>query len=303
MQKSVISLVGFQSIPSIEQYLKDFPDMHVELSYKMNRQFLDEVAPLVSGRVASVHACCPQEPLFPNFGSHDTEVLKTSYTSIEESFRTASRFQADIVVLHPGYATDFSIPSENQKRKQLLDNPSFRPYIFKEEGSICSPSYPHSDVYRSHSDQASKELPKVAILGKKYGVRLAVENLNPRVGYLFQTPEEMVSLTKENADLFLCLDVGHLWISSCLYGFDYFAGLKAILDTQRVINCHLHANSSNIASQTYVDSHHSLDRYGFPYEKVVSILLETEANLVLETVEDPGRNTQLLTSLLKKTAR
>lgn len=298
MQKRVISLVGFKSALAIGQYLSAFPEMHVELSYKMDKQFLDEVAPLVSGRVASVHACCPLEPIFPNFGSHDKEVLETSYKAVEESFKTAYRFQADVLVLHPGYVTDLAIPSDNKKRQMLLSDPSFQAYVFKEEGSICFPSYPLSDVYRSHAKQATAELKKVALLGKKYGVRLAVENLNPRVGYLFQTPEEMVALTTEHADIFLCLDVGHLWISSCLYEFDYFAGLKRILDTGRVINCHLHSNSSSKPEGIFADDHHSLDKHGFPYEEVVSTLVQSKANLVLETVENPQQNTALLIRLM-----
>lgn len=301
MQKQVISLVGFTRTPAIREYLDEFPDMSVELSYKMDRQFLDEVAPLVEGRVASVHACCPHEPIFPNFGSHDKEVLQASYKAVEESFKTAFRFQASIVVLHPGYVTDLAIPSDNKRREALLADPSFRPYVFKQQGSICLSNYPNSDVYQRHAQQARGELPKVAQLGKKYGVRLAVENLNPRVGYLFQTPQEMVALTHENPDLFLCLDVGHLWISSCLYGFDYFAGLRTILETQRVINCHLHANSSQAVTEQYADDHHSLDKYGFPYEEVVSLLLETDANLVLETVENPRENTMLLKALMQNT--
>lgn len=300
MQKKVLSLVGFHSPKEIQGYLDEFSDMQVELSYKMDRQFLEDVAPLLSGRVASVHACCPQEPIFPNFGSHDPDVLKESYRAVEESFMTASRFHADVLVLHPGYVTDFAIPSDNQKRKALLADPSFLPYVYKKEGSICSPSYPQTDVYRSHAKQARQELHKVALMGKEYGVRLAVENLNPRVGYLFQLPDEMVGLVEENPELYLCLDVGHLWISSCLYGFDYFAGLKTILDTQRVINCHLHSNSSNRDAHEYSDDHHSLDKNGFPYEKVLETLLGTGANLVLETVENPRQNTLLLKALMEK---
>lgn len=300
MQKRVLSLVGFHTAAEMQEILGEFPDMQVELSYKMGKQFLAEVEPLVSGRVASVHACCPQEPIFPNFGSHDQEVLQASYKAVEESFRTAFRFQADVVVLHPGYVTDFAIPSDNQKRKELLSDTSFQPYVFKEEGSICFPSYLQTEVYRSHAKQAKGELKNVASIGKLYGVRLAVENLNPRVGYLFQTPEEMVSLVEENHGLFLCLDVGHLWISSCLYGFDYFSGLKTILDTGRVINCHLHSNRSNRLAQEYSDDHHSLDKHGFPYEKVVATLLGSGANLVLETVENPRQNVMLLNTIIEK---
>ncbi|NBK20630.1 MAG: hypothetical protein EOM68_01230 [Spirochaetia bacterium] len=300
MQKKVISLSGFCSFFEIEHYLQRFPEMNVELSYHMSANFLHEVTPLIRGKVASVHACCPHEPIFPNFGSHDKEVLQASYKAVEESFKTAFRFQASIVVLHPGYVTDLAIPSDNKRREALLADPSFRPYVFKQQGSICLSSYPNSDVYQRHAQQARGELPKVAQLGKKYGVRLAVENLNPRVGYLFQTPQEMVALTHENPDLFLCLDVGHLWISSCLYGFDYFAGLRTILETQRVINCHLHANSSQAVTEQYADDHHSLDKYGFPYEEVISLLHAYGANLVLETIENPVENTGLLITLLEQ---
>lgn len=300
MQKNVLSLVGFSSFCEIETYGKTYPDMAFELSYKMSKKFLQEVTPLISGKVASVHACCPQEPIFPNFGSHDEKVLEASFSAVERSFRTARQFKAETVVLHPGYVTDVAIPSDNKRRQALLDDPSFSPYVFKEEGSICYPSYPQSEVYRSHADQARKNLKLVVSLGKEYGIRLAVENLNPRVGYLFQTPEEMISLIHVDPELFICLDVGHLWISSCLYGFDYFSALEAILATGRVINCHLHGNSSNKEHNIYSDDHHSLSKYGFPYERVVRTLVGTQANLVLETVEDPYENTELLLALTER---
>lgn len=298
MQKKVLSLVGFKQSSAIQEYLDEFPDMYVELSYKMDKEFLEEVAPLLTGRVASVHACCPLEPTFPNFGSYDTEVLEASFTTIEKSFKTAQRFGADILVLHPGYSTDFAIPSDNQRRKELLDDPSFHPYIFKEEGSISSPSYPDSPVYQKHFLQTEIALVRVAQMGKKYGVRLAAENLNPRVGYLCQTPQDMISLIQGNPDLSICLDVGHLWISSCLYGFDYFAAIQTLLDTGRVITCHLHSNSSQQEAAVFADDHHSLDKHNFPYEQVLTMLQGTGANLVLETIENPRENTLLLSRLL-----
>lgn len=299
MPKIAISLAGFHSFAEIERYLQQFPEIYVELSYHMSEEFLQEVTPLIRGRVASVHACCPQELLFPNFGSHDAVVLQASLEAVEVSLQTANRFGAEVLVLHPGYVTDLEVPSDSKKRLELLDDPLFAPYVFKKEGSICHPSYPHSDVYRYHAEQAVKELANVARLGKQYGVRLAVENLNPRVGYLFQTPDEMLSLTLDNPDLCICLDVGHLWISSCLYGFDYFEGMQAILQTQRVIHSHLHANSSNRLNHIYSDDHQSLDAYGFPYKKVVSLLHASGANLVLETMENPVENTELLNALLE----
>jgi sugar phosphate isomerase/epimerase len=179
MQKQVMSLVGFSSASEIAAYKAAFPHMHYELSYKMSEQLLSEVKPMLAGRIASVHACCPSLPIFPNFGSHDEHVIAESYDAICKSFETARSCNADIVVLHPGYVCDWAMPSSNAARKKLLDDPSFSQYIVHPDGAICGADYPNQDIYRYHAIQAFKELGHVAQVAKSYGVKLAVENLNP----------------------------------------------------------------------------------------------------------------------------
>lgn len=293
MQKQVMSLVGFSSASEISAYKTAFPSMYYELSYKMSKQLLSEVRPMLAGCIASVHACCPSLPIFPNFGSFDPAVLAESYDAILQSFETARSCKAEIVVLHPGYVCDSSMPSSNAARKKLLDGPSFSPYIVHADGAICGADYPKQEVYRSHAAQAFKELKNVAQLAKSYGVKLAVENLNPRVGYLFQTPQEMEQLA-ELEDVYLCLDVGHLWISSFVYGFPYLPAIQQILATQKVVNCHLHSNATDAHVQHYSDDHHTFDKYGFPARQVLELLFASDANLVLEMVEDFGYNTHYL---------
>ncbi len=293
MQKQVMSLVGFSSAVEIAAYKAAFPHMHYELAYTMSRMLLSEVVPMLSGSIASVHACCPSLPIFPNFGSHDPSVLAESYDAIIQSFETAQSCNADIVVLHPGYVSDWSMPSSNATRKKLLDDPVFSKYIAHADGAICNSDYPNQEVYRYHASQAIQELENVARIAKSYGVRLAVENLNPRVGYLFQTPWEMEQLAALR-DVYLCLDVGHLWISSFVYEFPYLPAIQRILATGKVVNCHLHSNATNASKNRFSDDHHTFDKHGFPARQVLELLVETSANLVLETVEEFDYNTLYL---------
>ncbi len=295
----IISLVGFKTTAEVASYLEQVSDARFELSYKMDRTFLDEVTPLIEGRVVSAHACCPAQPIFPNFASYDPAVLQESFEAVEHTATTCKAYGATIMVLHPGYVTDSAIPAANKERQHLLDDPSFEPYIWVRDGAICRADYPDSAVYRRHAVQATRQLVQVAALVASYGVRLAVENLNPRVAYLFQKPEEMVALTDSCDDIFLCLDVGHLYIASAVYGFDYFEGLKSILATGRVINCHLHANTTDKGQGRYRDDHHTIDRHGFPIEETLSLVLQYKTNLVLETVEDPVYNSRRLIALLE----
>ncbi len=296
----IISLVGFHSADEVARYLDAVPTARFELSYKMSASFLEQLEPLIEGRVVSSHACCPAEPIFPNFASSDEAVIAQSYEAIERTLATCSRYGAAIMVLHPGYVTDFAIPSENKARKALLESPAFAPYIAFDDGAICRTDYPDSPVYRRHALIATDHLVRVGQLCRSYGVRLAVENLNPRVAYLFQRPEEMVTLTKESEDIFLCLDVGHLYIASAVYGFDYYVAIETILATGRVVSCHLHANSTLKEEGRFRDDHHTIDAHRFPIEETLALLAASGANLVLETVEDPVYNSRLLVDLVGK---
>lgn len=298
MHKVVTSLVGFKSVEDVANYAKMFPAMQYELSYKMDQDFLSAVHSYIQGKVASVHACCPALPIFPNFGSYDPQVLDQSYDAVRKSLQTAKQYGADILVLHPGYVTDASIPAGNKQRKILLDDPVFSPYVGKKEGSICKVDYPKQEVYKHHAKKAFEELVSVADLAASYNVRLAVENLNPRVGYLFQTPGEMIELACSSPNFYLCLDVGHLWISSAVYGFDYFQAIKAILQTNKVVNCHLHSNATSREYDVYSDDHHSFTKHSFPARQIISSLLDSEANLTLETIEELEKNTTELLDLL-----
>ena len=99
-------------------------------------------------------------------------------------------------------------------------------YVWSQGGSICAPGYCESAEYRLHREEATANLAEAARLCADEGIELAVENLNPRVTYLFQLPAELVRLVHALPQLRLCVDLGHLWISSLVHGFDFLRGLR-----------------------------------------------------------------------------
>ncbi len=298
----VMSLVVMDSRADVEGYLAGLEAgglgdrARFELAYTMQPKLLDELEPLISGRVPSLHAYCPATRYFPNFASADPAVIAESFSDMDATLDTALRFGAGIVVLHSGYVTDSPMPASYKERRSLLDRPEFVQDIRHADGAICGPEYNQTDKYRRYAARTMENLAELAQRFEKSGVRVAAENLNPRVGYLFHTPEEMVEIASIHPNLGICLDVGHLYISSFAYGFDYLDGLRAVVSTGKVLTCHLHSNSSS--PSRFRDDHHSIDRNDFPIRQVLDILVPSGANLVLELLEEPLRNDLLLRGLL-----
>lgn len=296
--RSAVSLVGMKSVGELKTYIDEMgADARFELSYTMSAEFLEEVRPLVQGKVLSVHSCCPATDYFPNLASADPEVAKQSFADMEATHATAIDFGAKIVVLHAGYVTDLAMPSSYAARKEVLSRPEFLEGIRYADGAICGPGYCTSPRYIRHAQLAKERLVALARNYSGKGLRLAVENLNPRSGYLFHTPGEMVDLAALDSELWLCLDIGHLYIASFAYGFDFIEGVREIAGTGKVATCHLHANTSG--PERFKDDHKSLDYGSFPFEQVLKILVSSKANLVVESVQDLARNTSIVQRALK----
>jgi len=298
MARIALSLVGMRSRGELAAYLGQAGSAsRFELSYKMTPEFLDSIESDIKGKVLSVHACCPETEYFPNFASLDPEVVERSFRDMDATLETALRFGASIVVLHAGYATDLAMPSTFRDRSVLLGRDEFKADIRYAEGAICGPEYIHTEAYLRYAATAKQHLVSLAARFAVRGVRLAVENLNPRVAYLFHAPEEMVELAALHPDLHLCLDVGHLYISSFVYGFDFLDGVAKVMETGKVATTHIHSNPSGPGR--FFDVHDSVDRHGFPIGDVLEILIRSNANMVIEAVEEPVRNTMLLREYLR----
>jgi len=295
-----ISLVGFPNAASVKAFIDAWPYARFELAYNMSESFLKEVTPILAGRVVSVHSCCPLESFFPNFASYDAEIIEKSHTMLRRSVSTSLEFGVPNVVLHPGYATDCLIPSEVHERMALLEAGIFKDYVGRAEGSIARSDYTVMSAYRKRFESMQKEL---AQLGRSFsgkGLHLAVENLNPRAGYMCMTAEEMIEIASI-PDVYLCLDVGHLWISHLVFGFSFPAAIERIMATGKVVSCHLHSNASG-QNGVLEDSHDDFDANGFPCKMIIDCIKESGANMVLETLNHPVYNAQVLFHLLEESA-
>lgn len=293
MKKKAISLVGFKSRDEIASFVSQYPDARFELSYNMSGDFLEEVSPLISGRVISLHACSPLEPFFPNFGSEDPEVISESEAMLMRSAETALRYGADIMVLHSGYLTDQRVSSDYAGRARLMKGPEFQEYIGRQEGYIARGDILDTKGYRRHFSTMVGHVAAVSERLRTMGITLAVENLNPRAGYLFMQPSEISDFPE---DIRFCLDVGHLWISRFVFGFDFLPAVEQLLASGRVVSLHLHSNPSD--GRILEDSHGDFNAKDFPAEEIVRLAADLPVNLVLETVRNPVENAIFLDGLL-----
>jgi sugar phosphate isomerase/epimerase len=284
-----------------------------ELGYEWNVDS-PSLAPILRGAVVSVHAPCPRSPFFPNLGSRDPPVRRRSLEDIRTSAETAAEFGAGFVVLHPGYTLDIAVPLDADRRYATLARYTGgeERFIWSRGGSICAPGYCESATYRSHREVAVANLSEALRVCTDEGVGLAVENLNPRVGYLFQLPAELVGVVHALPRLRICVDLGHLWIASLVHGFDFLSGLRAILATGRVASAHIHDNDSQLGRREvrgvvdappegsrFVDDHLALGRGTIPIAAAVQQLKRAGVGiLVVETRDPPLESVRRLMRML-----
>jgi sugar phosphate isomerase/epimerase len=308
---TAISLTGFRDPGEVQAFISQAEEQGLrplfELSYNLNEEFLTELCRLrgfCSGRVVSVHAPCPSRTYFPNLGSFDPEVAGESLRTIAESARTAARFGAANLVLHPGYTFDEPVHLDSRRRLTVLEQRlrAKQGWIQISEGSICSPEYCGSEEYRSHLSQAVANLKRAASLCRREGVSLCAENMNPRVTYLFQTPGDLLALCAANGGIRICLDLGHLWLSSLVHGFDYLGAVEELCRSGRVVTTHIHDNRSTLGENTLlVDEHRDIGGGNVPLAAAVALISRhARSALVAETVTAPLENLSALIRLAKE---
>lgn len=293
-----LSLVGLRGVEEIEALAAQEPELLFELSYRMRQEELDALHPVLEHRVLSLHATCPHSRFFPNFASDDPSVLARSMHDMHQSMLMARRFHASILVLHPGYLCEEAMPSDNAARLALLSKPMFQRHVAVKEGSICDREYVHSDEYRRAMDRLERHIAEVARMCGDEGIALAVENLNPRSGYLCMTQEDFVRLSQV-PHLRFCLDVGHLWIAHHAFHFDFFAAMRGMLATGKVVTCHLHANPCD--GTIWIDRHGDLDAFPlFPIREILHVIASAPVNCILETVDHPRHNISVFKQFLSE---
>ena len=286
-----ISLVGIGSPEEVLAIRRRFPDACFELPY--NLRSLDGMAEAASGRIASLHSLCPRRDFFPNFASDDDAVVSWSSEEMMKDAMTARQLGASVLVLHPGYLIPSLVPSEKNARLRLMESGELDRFVGISSGSICREDYISRPEYRAAFERMLPNLRELSDRLEKMGIILAVENLNPRAGYMLVHPDEMVEIA-ERTKLHFALDIGHLHVSAERFGLDFLHSLERILSTGRIVTTHLHSNPSDRKKGIFLDSHQSLDGFSMPWKDALSMIENSGANMMLETVEDPMHNLELL---------
>ena len=301
-----ISLAGFRAVEEVRTFQDASRselghDPLFELSYTLHEPFLRGIS-FLRGRVLSVHAPCPGAGFFPNLGSRDAAVRRDALEAIRRSAGTAALFGARLVVLHPGYTLDEAVPVDTVRR--LADLASLpdeeQRQVWLPAGSICRRGYCETAGYRLHLEQAIDGLRAADSVCRAEGIELAVENLNPRITYIFQLPSELVELARALPSIRLCVDIGHLWISSLAHGFDFAQGLEEILATGRVRSAHIHDNASRLVPAPALgDDHAPIGSGTVPVREALGRMLRAAVPaLIVETTTLPLENTRRTLSLL-----
>ncbi len=303
--KTGISLVSLHTPEEVREFSNswyrrkgNYPQF--ELSYHMDSKILKDVS-FIKGMVLSSHAPCPGGQYLPNFGSRDTSVIRDSFDSLKLSVDTAASFGGEILVLHAGYTLDSHVFTTYPERKKVLEEYEKQSsYLLLKEGSICKPDYVFSVEYKIHMKETIKNLKEAADICADKGVKLAVENLNPRLTYLFQIPEDFIRMTEEINNIFICIDIGHLWISSLVHNFDYFKALQLLTSTGRVVSVHIHDNTSiNGSIPHYSDDHGSIGTGNVPVNESILLLVKnSSANFIVEASSNPLINLEMLDSMV-----
>lgn len=298
MKDRGLSLFGLKTLKDIEKVVQARPDVKFEISYNMSAQLISSAMPFLKERVLSLHACCPMTDTYPNFATKDDSVLELSFIAVRKSIETSVRLGARIMVLHPGYLTDKPVPLDTDERMTLLESEEFKKNTRGDGTNIAKPSYACEPEYRERMLLMRDNLAKVALMCKEEGITLGVENLNPRSGYLCLTPEDFEMLSQAD-DIHFTLDIGHLWITHFALEFDYLKAIRRMLETGRVVSCHLHGNPSD--GKVMEDAHGLLMDYPlFPAKEAMDMVASYPVNLVLESISRPVESMKQLDWLLAK---
>jgi sugar phosphate isomerase/epimerase len=296
--KIAVSSMAFESLDEIFDFFERHPGIYLELGVDLGEE---EVEAIARKRIpaSSLHIPCPFERLMPNMASFDPQALETSLEIINRSLDAAAVCKASVAVLHPGYATDSLLPSDPKNRDAFLKEISGETtcHILDEASVTTSAEYPLSSEYKLYMAHLAEKARLAIDMAKRRGIAMAFENLNPRYLYLCQSPRDMRFLSDSVDDISFCLDIGHLWISSCAHGFDFYAALSSVLDTGKVTAAHLSNNSTE--GMRFSDDHRHLREGKVDVKKCLEAILPYKPDfLVIEVKGDPTSDVDLLASIV-----
>jgi len=172
------------------------------------------------GRVLGIHCPCPSRGVGLNPGGEGEAWIATE-RAIIESAQIAHACGAEYILVHAFYCVPQDLPAEDVARMRTLRN------LFGGDASIFD--YVNSEQYSACKARAISNLKSLVprIRRDFPGLKLIVENLNPRLGYggiLFQDVVDIAEAL--DGEVGICLDLGHLTLASAALDHDMEQSVK-----------------------------------------------------------------------------
>ena len=218
--------------------------LHNTCDFSMIRYFMDHGIPL------SAHAPVEQ-PLQWNLAAADPA---PTWREIVENIAYLQGLGISAMVFHGFFMTDQPAPAFGHGRSVTeCMREFFRPELARWPGKMQNRDFTGDAEYLERRERVKKNL---RLLRERYSdLTICIENDYPAYGEGSMLPRDL-----EYYEHPLCLDTGHLWITSRLFGLDFEAAARRIIDTGRVKMMHLHASKydESYPDEQWGDGHQPL---------------------------------------------
>jgi len=190
------------------------------------KYFMDHDVPL------SAHAPVAQ-PCNWNFAAANMGPI---WRAVDENLSCLRKMGIDRMVFHGFFMTDRSVPAFGHGRsfRECMQE-IFRPELARWADCILNRDFTDSSEYAERRDRVKGNL---RLLRDRYpDLTICIENDYPAYGEGSMLPKDLAYYEHP-----ICLDTGHLWITSHIFDLDFETAAKEIIDTGRVKMMHLHAS-------------------------------------------------------------
>lgn len=202
---------------------------------------------------------------FINLANSDFATVLSGFQNTASVMRT---LRSSIALFHGFFMTQKPIQNDPSKYAKVLSNAIDNKYRLNDT-RVMDPKYLETEEFFDYQNIVKNNMKH---LMKRYpAYTLCLENDFPGIGNGNQTPAHLIAL-----DCPIWLDTGHLWASSILNKFDYYAGIDTICKKCNVTGVHLNTNRTPLnwnLKNPDGDTHSHFSReYDMDIDRVISIL-------------------------------
>jgi sugar phosphate isomerase/epimerase len=156
--------------------------------------------------------------------------------TLEETLPVLDRARTDTFFFHGFFLTEQPITHDMSRYREVV-GAAMGNGIALGDSFIMNPRIYSSELYRQHKALLTenfawlqKHLPHLTV---------ALENDYPGLGTALQRPEDIIGTIPN-----LWLDLGHLWVSSLVHGFNYYRAIDELVANTNIVGVHVNHNFS-----------------------------------------------------------